>query len=132
MGNPSLAFDLPWSALCSDNRKYVTGYILSKQYREAKAAVRDAAIVASKAQRWAMTDVAVRLDVEVREPDKRRRDLNFQKALMDAITESGTVWHDDSQVRQMCWTFAGRDKARAGATVTITILASPPLEGKAI
>lgn len=118
----ALVFDLPWSALCSDNRKYVTGYILSQQYRTAKAAVRDAALAAAKAQQWAMTDAPVRLDVELREPDRRRRDLNFQKNLMDAITESCAVWQDDSQVRQMCWTFAGRDKERAGATVTIAIL----------
>lgn len=125
MTRKPLVFDVPWSALCSDNRKYVARYILSKQYRQAKAEVQAAAMRAADKARWKLYDDSLSLVVVVREPNRRRRDFNYQKALMDAITESGVVWQDDSQVRQMLWTFTGVDKLNPGATITITPYYTP-------
>jgi Holliday junction resolvase RusA-like endonuclease len=71
---------------------------------------------------WAKTGAVVHLEVEVIEPDRRRRDLNFSKALKDSISYSSVIWDDDSQVRSETWRFVGRDKSTAGATVLIRIL----------
>ncbi len=69
------------------------------------------------------------IDVIVREPDRRRRDLNYQKAFLDGITDSDAIWRDDSQIRKAVWEFDDvnqRDKTKAGAVVTITVLDEPP------
>lgn len=43
-------------------------------------------------------DSRVRVDVEARMPDRRKRDLdNLPKALFDALTHAG-LWHDDGQI----------------------------------
>lgn len=43
----------------------------------------------------------VRVDVELRAPDRRSRDLdNSLKALLDSLTKAG-VWIDDSQIDEM-------------------------------
>lgn len=126
---PTLTFSVPWEALVSDNRKYVTGYILSPQYRKAKQLIGQLAVIAAKQQRWLRQEGRIRLEVVVREPDRRRRDLNYQKAFKDGITDSEAVWWDDSQVRQELWLFddaAPRDKTKAGATVTILALTADP------
>lgn len=115
----ALVFTLPWHALCSDNRKYVKGYILSQQYREAKDAANNAAWVAAKRAKWQRQEGPVGLHVAVREPDARRRDLNWSKALKDAVTASEVVWWDDCQVRWELWYFEPMSKASPGATVTI-------------
>jgi len=40
----------------------------------------------------------VAVDIEVRMPDKRRRDLdNLPKAVLDGLTHAA-LWHDDSQI----------------------------------
>lgn len=118
----TLEFTLPWSALVSDNRRYVKGHILSKQYRQARLDAAGFANVACLKARWVKTSQPVRMDVVITEPDRRRRDLNFSKALKDAISFSGVVWDDDSQVRAECWSFAGRGtKDTAGAVVRITL-----------
>jgi hypothetical protein len=60
------------------------------------------------------------LYVLVREPDRRRRDLNFSKNLKDGITDVGGVWVDDRQVRDERWVFQPAEKGKtAGATITI-------------
>jgi len=117
-----LTFHLPWEALVSDNRRYVKGHILSKQYRDARNAMAGFANVAALKADWRKTTKPVKLECHIIEPDRRRRDLNFSKALKDAISYCGGVWEDDSQVRWECWRFVGRDKAKAGATVRITLL----------
>ena len=120
---PTLAFDIPWSALCSDNRKYVSGgFVLSKEYRTAKETLAQRAWMAAKQARWMRVDGPVLLMVAVTEPDHRRRDFNWAKQIMDALTASDAVWWDDSQVRQMFWYFAGVDKHAPGATITIVRL----------
>ena len=124
----SLTFSVPWNALVSDNRKYVTGYILSTEYRKAKALIGLLAAAEAKQAKWPRQEGRIRLEVTVREPDRRKRDLNYQKAFLDGITAAETIWWDDSQVRQACWSFddaSPRDKTKAGATVTILALDDP-------
>lgn len=118
----AFTFDVPWDALVSDNRKYVTGYVLSKEYREAKALIAEFAIAAAKRHRWSRHEGRIGIDIVVRYPDRRRRDLNFQKAFLDGITASEAVWVDDSQIREIYWGFddtQGPNKAQAGARVTV-------------
>ena len=117
-----LTIVLPWEALVSDNRRYVKGHILSKQYRDARTHTAALATAAAKAAKWRQTVKPVRLDVAIIEPDRRRRDLNFSKGVKDAISHAGSIWEDDAQVRAECWQFIGRDKAKAGAVVRITLL----------
>ena len=115
---------VPWLLLCSDNRKYVKGYILSKQYRLAKDGIALLSQQAAANFGWACTDQPLSMNVQVWEPDHRRRDLNFSKALKDGITEGGAIWVDDRQVRDERWLFIDvpgkRAKAQAGAILTIT------------
>ena len=115
----SLTFDVPWAALCSDNRKFVSGYILSKEYRQSKALIGELSLAAAKMLGWPLAVVDLGLYVRVREPDRRRRDFNWSKNLKDGITQGGGVWEDDSQVREERWKFDAPDKANAGATITI-------------
>ena len=124
----TMTFSVPWAALISDNRKYVTGYILSKEYREAKALIGQLAMAAAKKAGWTRQEGRLLIDVVVREPDRRRRDLNYQKAFLDGITDSEAIWHDDSQIRRAVWEFDDineRDKTKAGAVVTIAVLDTP-------
>jgi len=114
--------------LCSDNRKYVTGYVLSREYRESKAFIAALSVAAAKKQHWVCTLERIALAVSIREPDKRRRDINFSKNLKDGITMGGAIWEDDSQVREECWAMCDhlpRSRDTAGATITITLL--PPI-----
>ena len=124
--HPTLTFDVPWDALCSDNRKYIShsGYILSSEYRGAKTRLANHAWVAATQAKWQRATGPVLLMVAVREPDRRRRDFNWAKQVMDAINGSEAVWWDDSQVRQMFWYFAGVDKDNPGATITVVLLPS--------
>jgi Holliday junction resolvase RusA-like endonuclease len=115
-----LTFTVPWSALCSDNRKFKFRFVLSKQYREAKLKIGTLAKAAAKKANWPLAVVDLGLYVRVREPDRRRRDLNFSKNLKDGITDVGGVWVDDRQVRDERWVFDPAEKGKtAGATITI-------------
>lgn len=120
----ALTFRVPFATLCSDNRKYMGGggFVLSPEYRRAKAAMGEAAWIAARQARWEMPAGPLLLMVAVTEPDHRKRDFNWTKQVMDGITASLAVWHDDSQVRQMFWYFVGVDKARAGAEITVQCL----------
>jgi len=121
-----LTFRVPWEALCSDNRKYVTGYILSKEYRESKALIGALSLAAARKVQWPRPAGRLGLRVTVTEPDRRRRDFNWSKNLKDGITQGEGVWHDDSQVREEHWLFAAPDKATAGATITVWELDEEP------
>ena len=115
-----LTFSVPWAALCSDNRKFKFRYILSDQYREAKLLIGTIAKKSAKTLGWPLVDVDLGLYVLVREPDRRRRDLNFSKNLKDGITDVGGVWVDDRQVRDERWKFQPAEKGiAAGAIITI-------------
>jgi Holliday junction resolvase RusA-like endonuclease len=115
-----LTFSVPWAALCSDNRKFKFRFVLSPQYRAAKLLVGTIAKEAAKKADWPLAVVDLGLYVLVREPDRRRRDLNFSKNLKDGITDVGGVWVDDRQVRDERWVFQPAEKGiAAGATITI-------------
>lgn len=121
----ALVLRLPWDALCSDNRKYLgRQFILSSEYRGAKNLTAALALKAARESRWQRLEGPVGLHIAVREPDRRKRDLNWSKQVKDAITQSEAVWWDDSQVRWELWWFEPQDKANAGATVTIFALDS--------
>jgi Holliday junction resolvase RusA-like endonuclease len=119
-----LSFWVPWSALCSDNRKFVSGqFILTKEYRESKALIGQLSLAAARKAKWVRAEGPLSLEVAVREPDRRRRDLNWSKNAKDGITAGEGVWWDDSQVRVECWRFVEPcDKAKAGAEVVIRVL----------
>lgn len=123
---PNLTFSIPWSALCSDNRKFISGqFILSKEYRESKQAIGLLSVAAARKAKWTRAEGPLALEVVVREPDRRRRDLNWSKNAKDGITAGEGVWWDDSQVRWELWRFSEDgppDKATAGAVVTIRTL----------
>jgi Holliday junction resolvase RusA-like endonuclease len=120
----NLTFEVPWSGLCSDNRKFVSGqFILTKEYRESKALIGALSLAAARKQKWARQEGPLALEVVVREPDRRRRDLNWSKNCKDGITAGEGVWWDDSQVRWELWRFVEPcDKSRAGAVVTVRVL----------
>lgn len=126
MEGTELTFRVPWEALCSDNRKYVTGYILSKEYRESKQLIGALSMAAAKKAKWQRPEVSLGLRVVVTEPDRRRRDFNWSKNLKDGMTQGEGVWYDDSQVREEHWLFAAPDRANAGATITIWTLSQEP------
>lgn len=118
----TLCFSVPWAALCSDNRKFVKGYILSGEYRQSKELIGQLALAAARKAKWAVQEGPLRLSVAVREPDRRKRDLNWSKNLKDGITSGGGVWWDDSQVRDERWYFVEPEKGTAGADVTIAVV----------
>lgn len=116
----TLTFDVPWAALCSDNRKFKFRFVLSQQYRDAKLLVGTIAKESAKTSGWPLAVVDLGLYVLVREPDRRRRDLNFSKCAKDGITDVGGVWVDDRQVRDERWVFQPFEKGKkAGAIITI-------------
>jgi Holliday junction resolvase RusA-like endonuclease len=121
-----LTFSVPWSGLCSDNRKFINGqFILTKEYRESKALIGQLSLAAARKAKWTRQEGPLALEVVVREPDRRRRDLNWSKNAKDGITAGEAVWWDDSQVRWELWRFVEPcDKATAGAVVTIRVLDS--------
>ncbi len=63
---------------------------------------------------------SVRVDIELRAPDRRMRDVsNYDKCVLDALTHCG-VWIDDSQIDEMT--------IRRGQTITggrVIILIAP-------
>jgi len=121
---PTLTFRVPWSALCSDNRKFINRmFILSKEYRASKEQIAALSMTAAKKAKWQRPVGPVAVEIVVREPDKRRRDFNWTKCFKDGITQGEAVWWDDSQVRWELWRFsepANRDTA--GAEITVTVM----------
>lgn len=117
----TLKLTIPWSALCSDNRKFVTLGVLSPQYREAKAAMALLTKAQARKAKWEPPQGALKMVVCITEPDHKKRDhLNFSKCLCDGITAGEGVWFDDSQVRDARWYFSPTvDKDAAGATILI-------------
>ena len=64
-----LTFSIPWSALCSDNRKFISGqFILSKEYRESKQAIGLLSVAAARKAKWTRAEGPLALEVVVREP----------------------------------------------------------------
>lgn len=133
-----LALLLPWNALCSDNRKFTNRrFSLSPQYRKSKHLIAQLARLSARAQRWALTDEPLEIEVRIIEPDHRRRDLNYSKNLKDGITASGAIWKDDAQVRREVWELLPRvSKSLAGAIVHVRVyqpsqpVSKNPTQGK--
>lgn len=122
-----LTFFVPWELLCSDNRKYVKGYILSKQYRAAKEGLAAWSAQAAKQAGWELTDAPLSIRWVVTEPDKRRRDLSFSKQTKDSITLGQGIWVDDVQVRDEHFLFRPLpDKQNAGAWCSIAKIGGLP------
>lgn len=121
---PKLTFTVPWSMLCSDNRKFVAFGVLSPQYREAKENIGLLAKAQARKAKWKVPQGALKMTVVITEPDHRKRDhLNFSKNLCDGITAGEGVWVDDSQIRDAHWTFSSTvDKLTAGAVITVETL----------
>ena len=93
-----------------------------------RAIIAALSVAAAKKHGWHCTLERIALAVSIREPDKRRRDINFSKNLKDGITMGGAIWEDDSQVREECWAMLDhlpRSKDTAGATITIYTLSEP-------
>jgi crossover junction endodeoxyribonuclease RusA len=73
-------------------------------------------------------DRRVKLDIEARMPDRRRRDLdNVPKALLDALTHAG-FWADDSQIDDLRVWRSDRMGGELVVTVTLLELAQRSLE----
>lgn len=71
------------------------GRVLTKKYLIFKGIVQD--IVGKTKMPWEHCSV----EIELRAPDKRKRDVdNYSKVLFDSLTSSG-IWDDDSQVKEM-------------------------------
>ena len=69
--------------------------MLSKEGRDYRKAVEQTVMLQRAGK---VGDARVAVDIEVRMPDKRRRDLdNLPKAVLDSLTHVG-LWDDDSQI----------------------------------
>jgi Holliday junction resolvase RusA-like endonuclease len=120
----SFSFFVPWDGLCSDNRRTIFRHVLSKEYRHAMQTIASNAAKAAQAQGWKRTPYAVTLTVDIREPDQRKRDLNFSKVVKDGIGAALVVWEDDQQVRDEIWRFDDENPPapeHAGAIITIAL-----------
>ena len=121
----TLTINLPWTLLCSENRRYVSQFnkALSPEYRAAKYGAALVATAAAKKAKWVVPTGPLRMDVTFTEPDHRKRDYkNFSKALCDSLTASGHVWIDDSQIRCGYEESVKVSKDHAGAVIVITTL----------
>lgn len=126
--NGVLRFFLPWQALCSDNRKFVKGYILSAQYRKAKDDVARMSAESAAFVGWEQTDAPVSVRFILTEPNRKGRDLSFSKCTKDGITQGAGVWLDDVQCRDEHWCYLdARDPINAGAWVSIAKLGGLPV-----
>lgn len=92
--------------------------MLSEDGRKYRRAVADAVLEHGRPK---IGDARVALDIEVRMPDRRRRDLdNIPKAILDGLTHAG-VWTDDNQIDDLrVWR-----SDRMGGTVVVTITQLP-------
>lgn len=102
--------------------------MLSREGREYRVAV-DA--VVRKALQSALPaafadDDRLRVSIEARMPDRRKRDLdNLPKAILDALTHAG-VWGDDGQIDDLrVWR-----SDRMGGCVVVTITRMQPLRAQ--
>lgn len=90
--------------------------IMSKRGREYRKEAR--AAIANQLGNTGVVTTGDRLSVEVLlyPPDKRKRDIdNYNKALLDAITHTGRIWQDDSQIDAL--TVKRRSTAKGGYCV---------------
>jgi crossover junction endodeoxyribonuclease RusA len=111
-----------WKPTCFCGRPGITLTPKARDYRQSVVcAIRDA-----MGPPLSPIEGPVRIDVELRPPDRRKRDIdNHLKSLFDALTY-GSVWKDDSQVDEMT---VRRGPVISGghATVIISELLPPDL-----
>lgn len=70
-------------------------------------------------------DGRLHVEVVLAPPDKRKRDLdNYMKALLDAISITGLVWEDDSQIDQLA---IFRSQVLYGGQVKVVVNLAGPL-----
>lgn len=70
-------------------------------------------------------DGRLHVEVVLAPPDKRKRDLdNYMKALLDAISITGLVWEDDSQIDQLA-IFRSQILKPGGQVKVVVNLAGP-------
>ncbi len=115
---------VPWSALCSDNQKYVPAHtkgghqklILTDAYREAKRKTRELAQQAMHGN--VPCRMPLKLLAEVWVPDNRPHDIaNFCKNAHDAM--EGVVYANDAQLHDVHWINRGSDVDQPRAIITL-------------
>ncbi len=115
---------VPWSALCSDNQKYVPAHtkgghqklILTDAYREAKRKIRELAQQAMHGN--VPCRMPLKLLAEVWVPDNRPHDIaNFCKNAHDAM--EGVVYANDAQLHDVHWINRGADVDQPRAIITL-------------
>lgn len=113
-----LRLTLPWTALCSDNRKYGAAVVkngtthfpklvMTPRYREAKAKARQ---LAAKAMGGVSpVEFPLMLTARVYVPDNRQgHDVcNFAKCCLDAF--EGVIYKNDAQLHSVLWLRSGVD-----------------------
>jgi crossover junction endodeoxyribonuclease RusA len=115
---------LHWDVLCSVNQR--TNPIRGRQFltRKYRAALRSAeALVVGqvRGRRPAFPDGPLAVEMRFCTPDKRRRDVeNYVKLVSDAMT--GTVYTDDSQIKDSRAIEVGLDRKRPRVEVIIRAL----------
>lgn len=103
------------------NRRTGRWYTPSRT-RRYEAHVASCAAAAAMAQGWERTDERVRVVVEVRWPDRRRRDAdNAAKSILDGLNRAESVWADDAQVCELT-VRTSVDREDPGAEVTVEVM----------
>lgn len=102
--------------------------LISEDGRKYRAAV-EQAVVLQRVRGVGTARVAV--SVEVRAPDRRRRDLdNLGKSLLDALSHAG-VWQDDEQIDDLRFWRSERGGGRVIVKIDVLPQAQPELLGDA-
>ncbi|MGJ8524122.1 Crossover junction endodeoxyribonuclease RusA [Carnimonas sp. R-84981] len=87
--------------------------LISKKGREYREGVTQSILEQLTNTGLKISDKRLSVEVLLYPPDKRKRDIdNYNKALLDAITHTGRIWHDDSQIDVL--TVERRSTARGG------------------
>ena len=115
---------LPWDVLCSVNQR--TNPIRGRQFltRRYRDALNNATLLVKgevRGRRPVFPDGPLAVEMRFCTPDKRRRDVgNYTKLVEDAMT--GTVYTDDSQIKDSRAIEVGLDRKRPRVEVIIRAL----------
>jgi Holliday junction resolvase RusA-like endonuclease len=115
---------LPWDVLCSVNQRTnpIRGrQFLTKKYRVALRTAEVLVIGQVRGRRPVFPSEHLAVEMRFCTPDKRRRDVgNYTKLVEDAMT--GTVYTDDSQIKDSRAIEVGLDRRRPRVEVIIRAL----------